>query len=371
MRLQNHSNKPFWIFFTIFSFFFIYSVVNILSAKASIIDNIINLFTSSTSSQNISVKNSLSDDDLLKPTVNSSVYSDSSSSSNSNNSDSSDQIKITNDGSLVVQSGPMRVSTEKEKIINDSISLYEVKQGDTLDTIASLFGISKNTIVWANNLKNNKVKLNPGDSILIMPITGIKYTVKNSGTVLDIAKKYAADPTEIAEFNGLSINSELNKGDSIIIPDAEGDNIPYTSSNSTKLVKNNSNSTKQTITKYKNNIIVGYFMKPVNCVKTQGLHGPYHSAVDWGCAIGTPVAAAANGVVIRATLGGYNGGYGSVIIISHPNGTQTIYAHLSKVGVTVGQKVSQGEIIGATGNTGESTGPHLHFETRGTGNPFG
>ena len=112
-------------------------------------------------------------------------------------------------------------------------------------------------------------------------------------------------------------------------------------------------------------------MMPVSgCMKTQGLHGPYGTAVDIGCKIGTTVVAAAEGTVIKAASSGYNGGYGNVIILSHPNGTQSIYAHLSTVGVQVGQKLRQGQVMGTSGNTGLSSGPHLHFETRGTGNPF-
>ncbi|MEI6352984.1 MAG: peptidoglycan DD-metalloendopeptidase family protein [Candidatus Nomurabacteria bacterium] len=370
MTVNNQSSKPFWIFFTFFCFLIVYFIFNIFSAKASIIDNIINLFTNNTFSQEIPSKSSLSDNDLLKPTLNSFVSVDSSSSnskSNSDNSDDENQIDINEDGSLNVQSGPMRLSTEKEKPVNDTISLYEIKTGDTLDTVASLFGVSKNTIIWANNLKSKK--LTPGGSLLIFPITGIQYTAKSSISISAIAKKYNADANEIVEYNGIALDSSLDKGDTVFIPDAEGQTqtevVPKKNSKG-KVVNKKAN-----LPKYKVNSIAGYFMRPLNCVETQGLHGPYHSAVDFGCPIGTPVSAAADGTVIRATLGGYNGGYGSVIIISHPNGTQTIYAHLSQINVTVGQRVSQGQVMGATGNTGKSTGPHLHFETRGTANPFG
>ncbi|HEU5114585.1 MAG TPA: M23 family metallopeptidase, partial [Candidatus Paceibacterota bacterium] len=86
--------------------------------------------------------------------------------------------------------------------------------------------------------------------------------------------------------------------------------------------------------------------------------------------IGTPIHAAASGVVIIARSGGYNGGYGSYVVISHPNGTQTLYAHMSKVIAHQGDAVEQGDLIGLVGSTGKSTGPHVHFEVRGAVNPF-
>ena len=113
---------------------------------------------------------------------------------------------------------------------------------------------------------------------------------------------------------------------------------------------------------------VGFFVRPTSGTKTQGLHG--HNGVDIGASIGTPVFASAEGEVISAKSSGYNGGYGSMIIISHGGNIQTVYGHLSAVKVSVGQHVSQGQVIGAVGNTGKSTGTHLHFEVRGAKNPF-
>jgi murein DD-endopeptidase MepM/ murein hydrolase activator NlpD len=114
---------------------------------------------------------------------------------------------------------------------------------------------------------------------------------------------------------------------------------------------------------------VGYYTRPIiGGVKTQSIHG--HNGVDIGAPVGSPILAAAEGIVLAAKPSGYNGGYGKMIIISHPNGTQTVYGHLSSVYVTTGQSVSKGEQIGESGNTGRSTGPHLHFEVRGAENPF-
>lgn len=321
-------------------------------SHASFFSDVVKLFSSSSSSSFEGDQDSLDSGSLLKPTR-------SFSPSDSSTTD----VDINEKGALIVSSGPMRVSTEKEKITEDSIILYEIKKGDTLDTVAKLFNISKNTIVWANSLKDKN--LTPGNSLIILPITGINYTATKSISIDQVAKKYNADASEIAEFNGISVSTKLTKGQTIIIPDAEGEIASIASSN-----KNTTNTTVKQI-KYKNNAVAGYFMKPVSsCVKTQGLHGPYHTAVDFGCRVGTTVVAAAGGVVIRSASSGYNGGYGEVVIISHPNGTQSIYAHLSQVNVNVGDRVTQGQVIGATGNTGKSTGPHLHFETRGTGNPF-
>ena len=99
---------------------------------------------------------------------------------------------------------------------------------------------------------------------------------------------------------------------------------------------------------------------------TQGLHDG--GAVDLAMPRGTPILAAASGTIIFAR-DGYNGGYGNMVIISHPNGTQTLYAHQSKLVSSAGDKVSQGEVIGYVGSTGHSTGPHLHFKISGAQNP--
>ena len=117
---------------------------------------------------------------------------------------------------------------------------------------------------------------------------------------------------------------------------------------------------------------MGYYERPVTtCIKTQGIHG--HNAVDLAASnhqIGEPIRAAADGQVIVSRDSGWNGGYGEYIVIKHANGTQTLYGHLNATDVNVGDSVTQGEVIGAMGSTGDSTGPHLHFEIRGARNPF-
>ena len=111
------------------------------------------------------------------------------------------------------------------------------------------------------------------------------------------------------------------------------------------------------------------FVRPANGIKTQGIHG--HNGIDIGGPVGSSIFAAAAGTVIVAKAdGGWNGGYGNYIVVDHGGGVQTLYSHLSSVAVSVGQSVSQGAVIGGLGNTGKSTGPHLHFEVRGASNPF-
>jgi murein DD-endopeptidase MepM/ murein hydrolase activator NlpD len=92
--------------------------------------------------------------------------------------------------------------------------------------------------------------------------------------------------------------------------------------------------------------------------------------VDYGMPVGSPIYASAAGKVLIAKGSGWNGGYGDYIVIEHANGTQTVYGHMSTLAVSVGQSVVQGQLIGYSGNTGKSTGPHLHFEIRGAKNPF-
>lgn len=267
------------------------------------------------------------------------------------------------DDVLSVTSGSLRFSTEELDIpLNDTISRYEVKKGDTLSTVAKLFGVSKNTIIWANDLKSQVI--NPGDTLIILPITGIKHTVKKGDTLASITRKYKADAEDIAKYNGISQDSDLSVGSVILVPEGE---LSITSTVKSKSGKKVTKS--RILDSYSYSAPSGFFTRPVlGGHRTQGLHG--HNGIDIGATPGTPVVASANGTVIFAKIGGYNGGYGNMIIISHDGGVQTLYSHLREVNVSVGQSVTQGQIIGGVGNTGRSTGPHLHFEVRGAKNPF-
>jgi murein DD-endopeptidase MepM/ murein hydrolase activator NlpD len=120
---------------------------------------------------------------------------------------------------------------------------------------------------------------------------------------------------------------------------------------------------------YSQTTLSGFLVRPVQGGRrTQGLHG--NNAVDIAATPGTAIVASGNGTVLAARVGGYNGGYGNMVIISHANGVQTLYAHMREVYVRQGETVIQGQVIGGIGNTGRSTGPHLHFEVRGAKNPF-
>ncbi len=245
------------------------------------------------------------------------------------------------------------------------ISTYTVRSGDSLSAIAKMFGVSINTILWSNGL-TTKDAIQPGQTLVILPVSGISYTVKKGDTLLSIAKKYKADVAEIQSFNGLDINASISVGDILIIPD--GELLPVASSIASKPNTTNTG-LPGLITGGYTRDPAGYFTHPVTgAIRTRGIHG--FNGVDLASKTGTPIYAAAAGKVLISKNGGWNGGYGSYVVISHPNGMQTLYGHLSSVSVIVGETVSQGELIGRMGSTGNSTGPHLHFEVRGGKNPF-
>ena len=113
-----------------------------------------------------------------------------------------------------------------------------------------------------------------------------------------------------------------------------------------------------------------YFLRPIiGGRRSRGIHG--YNGVDLAEACGSAVLSSAEGSVIVARSSGWNGGYGKYIVVAHPNGTQTLYAHLKEILVDIGQRVPRGLRIGDVGSTGNSTGCHVHFEVRGAKNPFG
>lgn len=238
----------------------------------------------------------------------------------------------------------------------DAISIYVVREGDTLSEIAEMFGVSINTIVWANDIQG---PITPGMMLTILPTSGVRYTVQKGDSIESIAKEYKGDAGEIAQFNG--ITGALAAGDSIIIPNGQEMVEPEP----VKAVSASAPSKPSPS-------YAGYYTNPLpGGTRTQGIHGTNGVDLAVPNAARPPIVAAAGGEVIIALEGGWNGGYGSYVVIRHDNGSQTLYAHMSSVSVGKGQAVNQGQVIGYVGNTGRSSGPHLHFEIRGGGrNPF-
>lgn len=274
------------------------------------------------------------------------------------------------DGSTL--SSEMAAETEavNAETHNTQISVYTVRQGDTISSVAKMFNVSVNTILWANDLTGKSI-LKQGQTLVILPVTGITYTVKKGDTIQGVAKKYNADVNDILNYNDITLSSPLSIGDKILLPDAE---LAVKT-----VVSAVVSATKPRVTAVGSEPILdgpgwpsipGYYSCPVPGSRlSQGLHG--HNGVDLAGSRGTPIHAAAAGTVIIARANGaWNGGYGNFVVVLHGNGTQTLYAHMQKSAVTAGEKVSQNQIVGYIGMTGLTTGPHLHFEIRGAQNPF-
>lgn len=245
-----------------------------------------------------------------------------------------------------------RANATSTEDINTQISTYVVRPGDNLTGVAKMFGVSINTIMWANDFTGRSV-LQPGQTLVILPVTGISHTVKKGDSIQSIAKQYKADVEDILNYNDLTLGSTLAIGVDIIIPNAE---TPNQAAATARAVP---------VSSYP-----GYYSCPLPGGRiSQKLHG--HNGVDLAAPVGTAIRAAAGGtVIIDRSNGAWNGGYGNFVVILHPNGTQTLYSHMSRSTVDSGQTVSKGQVVGYVGMTGLTTGPHLHFEVRGATNPF-
>ena len=285
-------------------------------------------------------------------------------------------VAVTEGSALIAYAGPEGTIAAIDRSSGSGrISTYIVREGDTLSEIADMFGVSGNTILWANDI--GKDDLRPGMSLIILPVSGVRYTVGSGDTLESIARKYKSDAAEIASYNGLSSVDELVKGSTVIIPGGELAQAPAAKSKtvakavskpatrsggSMGSVKSTGNTSDASVS--------GSFADPLPTGRlSQGIHG--WNGVDIAAPQGSPLYAAAAGTVIVSRSGGWNGGYGNYVVIEHAGGVQTLYAHMSAASVSVGETVSRGQNIGTVGNTGQSTGYHLHFEVRGAKNPFG
>jgi len=236
------------------------------------------------------------------------------------------------------------------------VIIYTVQPGDTLSKIANDFGISVNSLIWANQLKDSDY-LSLGQELKIPPVSGIIHTVKKGDTVEEIAKKYSAKVDDIIDFNALPKDGTLQLGQEIVVP---GGKIKIAG----RYVRYSSRVRFAHLPDLKN-----FFILPTRGYNWGRIHG--RNAVDIANICGTPIYAAASGRVIAAKSYGWNAGAGKYVKISHNPKIETLYAHMSRILVIPGQYVQRGQLIGLMGSTGLSTGCHLHFEVHGARNPYG
>ncbi|MBI4036834.1 peptidoglycan DD-metalloendopeptidase family protein [Candidatus Daviesbacteria bacterium] len=235
---------------------------------------------------------------------------------------------------------------------------YEVKSGDTISSLADRFGISADTIKWANNLDNvNTIK--PGQTLKILPVTGVAHTVVSGDTLASVAKKYSAEQQPILDFpfNDIPDDFKLKVGQVLIIPDGVPPTKPVSKPRlAPQYLAQGPSSPTFTAPGG------GNFIWPTRGILTQYFSW-YHPGIDVADRSAPGVAASDGGVVVVA---GWvdNYGFGNRVVIDHGNGYQTTYAHLSNIYVATGQSISRGQILGQMGSTGRSTGTHLHLEIR-------
>ena len=272
---------------------------------------------------------------------------------------------IVDNGSLMAINSPLAFYLPTAK--RHGILTYEVQDGDTAGQIAANFGVSLNTILWANNLKSGSL-IKPGQELVILPISGVRHLVKKGDTISSIAKKYQASQEEIVAFNNLANDKSLIEGQELIVPDGQLSSTSISSAAASSGLK------PMTIDISSWPSLKGYFALPADGSNRGILHD--YNAVDIINVCGTPIYASAKGIVMKAekdwnfSYGQYTKYYGNHIKIYHDNGTATVYAHLSDVLVKEGDTVSQGKLIGRMGDTGNALGCHLHFEVINAQNPF-
>jgi murein DD-endopeptidase MepM/ murein hydrolase activator NlpD len=251
--------------------------------------------------------------------------------------------------SITRQAQPHTIIPDRPRL---EVITYTIQAGDTVQSIADLFGLEPTTIMWANPaIEDAPDLLRIGQEVTILPIDGAYHEVAEGDTLETIAEKYEVEPNAIAicEYNHLEPpDYAIKEGMQLIIPGGEKPYVPKVVTSYTGAVPEGARGT-------------GRFQWPVLGRITQGYwYG--HRAIDIGAPTGSAILAADGGFVSFA--GWTDVGYGYLVVIDHANGFATYYAHQSNIYVFTGQAVKRGDVIGAVGSTGWSTGPHLHFEVR-------
>ncbi|MGD0708204.1 MAG: M23 family metallopeptidase [Anaerolineaceae bacterium] len=265
------------------------------------------------------------------------------------------------------------------------VTQYQVQQGDSIYSIAEKFGLKPETILWGNtSTLINPEFLTPGQTLNILPVDGVLYTWNAGDGLNGVASYYGVTTDDIINWPGNHLDvgtlgdlshPDIKAGTQLVIP---GGTQTIYSWSAPQMSRTDPAAAKiygpgYCGQVYTGEIGTGTFIWPTanHTISGYDYTPPIHPAIDIGAQMYDDVVASDGGVIV---YDGWNDvGYGNVIVIDHGNGWQTLYAHLSQMFVSCGQSVNQGTKIGAIGVTGNSTGPHLHFEIRnasyGTVNP--
>lgn len=251
--------------------------------------------------------------------------------------------------------------------------IHEIESGDTVSTIAEEYGLKTNTVLWENGLSSTST-LKVGQKLVIPPVDGVTHIVEKGQDIKKIASVYGISGDSIIKQNRLEEGADLNSGEAIFVPGAKPLPVierttPSRISSSTRVGTNVGS------TAVVSGAAIGAasadapaagksMIWPTRGKITQG-YKPGHYAIDIADVSKPPIFAAMDGTIIKASSGTWGGGYGNHIIVDHGNGLKTLYAHMEYLSVGVGDTVSQGQVIGKMGRTGNvrgRTGIHLHFE---------
>ncbi len=265
--------------------------------------------------------------------------------------------------------------TNVPKRIRRDVTKYTVQGGDTVSDIADEFDVTPDSILWANpKLEDNPDMLSLGQTLNIPPTTGVLYTVAKGDTIQSVANKFKSTKYPANQLVDAILNNDFNQANHDLKSDT-----PTLTVGQFLMVPNGFKAfTTRPVQTYSGSVPSsaargsGNFGWPVSGSITQRFYAR-HPGIDIAAPKGTPVKAADAGFVIMAGWDNERVSYGFEILINHGNGYVTRYAHLSAMNVDVGDSVKKGQVIGRVGSTGNSTGPHLHFEImKGGGryNPF-
>lgn len=221
---------------------------------------------------------------------------------------------------------------------------YRIQQGDMIGEIAEKFALSQDTLISVNSIKQSRL-IQIGDYLRIPSMTGILYTTKKTELLETVAKKYNISLEKTAFVNHLKQNAKLPSNTTIFLPDAVLDWVTRQEINGDLFIR-------PIKRRYYMSSGFGWRKSPFTGLRS------FHNGVDMACPMYTSVYAALAG---RVTTVGWSSVYGNYVVITHHSGYKTLYGHLSEIKTIKNRVVTTGNIIGRVGNTGMSTGPHLHF----------